>query len=179
MLYEEDFTQAVAQVYQYARDNRLSYGSTDRSYPVGSDGIIDCTGLILRALWSLGLVSGPLNCDQMDQLLPSLGFKISYDGNIRKAHATISQWCFLKNNGTGHINHTCYDLRLYSDGTVDRYDLGNQNRWLYDTQPYSHVEDNMWRNSDGSVRYVNQHYFWLPRHDERGDDAEGFFIELG
>ena len=31
MLYEEDFTQAVAQVYQYARDNRLSYGSTDRS----------------------------------------------------------------------------------------------------------------------------------------------------
>ena len=175
MLYEEQFTDAIRKTYEFARDNRLSYGPTDNFFPVGDNGIIDCTGLVLRALYLLGLVHMPLNCDQLDMILPTFGFRVTEDGNIRRTHATISQWCYPQHKGTVHVNHTCYDLHLHSDGTVDRYDLGNERRWLEDIQPYERYPDMPWTNPDGTPRYVNQHYLWIPKMSE----SDEVIIEVG
>ena len=59
---------AVKEAYKYAHDH-CHYAPTDRSFPVGEDGWMDCTGLMLRALYLLGLVDCPLNCDQIDMLM--------------------------------------------------------------------------------------------------------------
>ena len=41
-----EFKNAVREAYEYAHSH-CRYGATDRSYPVGEDGVIDCTGLVL------------------------------------------------------------------------------------------------------------------------------------
>ena len=65
MITQVQLDAAVAEAYNHAHAC-CHYGPTDRSFPVGEDGIMDCTGLMLRALWWLGLVNEPLNCDQIN-----------------------------------------------------------------------------------------------------------------
>ena len=78
MITQEMLDNAVREAYEYAHEN-CYYASTDQSFPVGSDGKMDCTGLMLRALTTLGLVNEPLNCDQIDQMMGRLGFVKSTD----------------------------------------------------------------------------------------------------
>ena len=66
-LTEGRMDEAIRNAYLWGH-NHCTYGPTDRSYPVGDDGIMDCAGLVLRALYTLGLVSRPLNIDQLDAI---------------------------------------------------------------------------------------------------------------
>ena len=62
MITQAQLDSAVREAYNHAH-NYCHYAPTDRSFPVGNDGKMDCTGLMLRALYILGLVHEPLNCD--------------------------------------------------------------------------------------------------------------------
>ena len=73
MITQMQLDAAVREAYNHAHAC-CHYGPTDRSFPVGEDGIMDCTGLMLRALWWLGLVNEPLNCDQINARMGQLGF---------------------------------------------------------------------------------------------------------
>lgn len=166
MLTQAQLDAAVAEAYNHAHAC-CHYGPTDRSYPVGEDGIMDCTGLMLRALWRLGLVGGPLNCDQIDALMGRLGFVKSTDpADIYRYHGFV-QWVQPQWVGTNHVHHTYYSLG--GDGhTIRKYDTGSEAR-LREGQPFVGVPADEW-----GGKLVFKH-MWRPKAPQE----EGIFLKVG
>lgn len=145
------------------------YAPTDRSFPVGEDGKMDCTGLMLRALWWAGLINGPLNCDQIDSMMGQLGFVKSTDPeDVYRYHGFV-QWCEPHNVGTEHVNHTYYSLG--GDGqTISKYDLGSDPR-IEAEQPFVGVPADEW-----GGKLVFKHMWILPDMPHKNDNI---YIEVG
>jgi hypothetical protein len=161
-----EFRDAVRKAYEYAHSH-CRYGATDRSYPVGEDGVIDCTGLVLRALYLLGKVGGHLNCDEMDALMPVFGFTKSTDmQDIYRHPVCVVQWVQPQWRGTNHVHHTYVCVNAHSDGTIDKYDLGSDARINAD-QPFARVPVNEWGDA------LAFKYIWYL------DDGDGIEILLG
>lgn len=161
-----EFKSAVREAYEYAHWH-CHYGATDRSYPVGEDGVIDCTGLVLRALYLLGKVGGHLNCDEMDALMPVFGFKKSTDmQDIYRHPVCVVQWVQPQWRGTNHVHHTYVCVNAHSDGTIDKYDLGSDAR-INEDQPFVRVPVNEWGDA-----LVFKYIWYL-------DDGDGIEILLG
>lgn len=158
---------AVEEAYKYAHDH-CHYAPTDQSFPVGEDGRMDCTGLMLRALYLLGLVDCPLNCDQIDMMMGRLGFVQSTDiEDVYRYHGFV-QWCYPHVVGTEHVNHTYYSLG--GDGrTISKYDTGSETR-LRSAQPFVGVPVDEW-----GGRYVFKHMWILP--DVPPDN--GIYLKVG
>ena len=72
---QEQLDAVVREAYDHAHAC-CHYAPTDRSFPVGEDGKMDCTGLML---WWAGYVDRAMNCDEADQLMGDLGFVKSTD----------------------------------------------------------------------------------------------------
>ena len=157
--------EAVRNAYLWGHGH-CRYGPTDRSYPVGDDGIMDCAGLVLRALYTLGLVSGPLNIDQLDAVLPSLGFVKSEDIRDVYRHHGVAMWCEPHNAGTVHVNHVYYSLGGDWQ-TISKYDTGSDAR-LSDLQPYCGFPADEW-----GGRYVFKWIWYLPEEDS------GIYLKVG
>lgn len=160
MITQEMLDSAVDQTYRYAH-RFCHYAPTDRSFPVGEDGKMDCTGLMLRALWWAGLINEPLNCDQIDARMGQLGFAKSTDPkDIYRYHGFV-QWCEPHNVGTEHVNHTYYSLG--GDGyTISKYDLGAEWR-IRDEQPFRDVPADEY-----SGKLIFKHMWILPETPESG-----------
>ena len=155
MISQEWLDAAVEESYKYAHDH-CHYAPTDNSFPVGEDGRMDCTGLMLRALYLLGLVDYPLNCDQIDMLMGRLGFV---------------QWCYPHVVGTEHVNHTYYSLG--GDGrTISKYDTGSETR-LRSAQPFDGVPVDEW-----GGRLVFKHMWRLRKQEQQAQD-HGIFLQIG
>ena len=157
---------AVEEAYKYAHDH-CHYGPTDRSFPVGEDGIMDCTGLMLRALYLLGLVDGLLNCDQIDMIMGRIGFVKSTDPeDIYRYHGFV-QWVQPQWVGSEHVHHTYYSLG--GDGrTISKYDTGAEWR-LRAVQPFTGVPPDEW---GGAL--VFKHMWILP-----GMPDDGIYLQTG
>lgn len=145
---------AVEESYKYAHDH-CHYAPTDRSFPVGEDGKMDCTGLMLRALYLLGLVDEMLNCDQIDALMGRLGFVKSTDiEDVYRYHGFV-QWVLPQWVGSEHVHHTYYSLG--GDGrTINKFDTGSEER-LRKIQPFEGVAVDEW-----GGRYMFKHMWILP-----------------
>ena len=162
--------EAVREAYEWAH-SYCGYASTDRSFPVGNDGRMDCTGLMLRALYTLRCVSGPLNCDEIDALMPSFGFVKSTDINDVYRHHGFVQWCYPHVVGTEHVNHTYYSLG--GDGrTISKYDTGSDPR-IQSAQPFVGVPVDEW-----GGRLVFKHIWFLPEGPAPRDES-GTFLRVG
>jgi hypothetical protein len=162
-----DFRDAVRRAYEYAHTH-CHYAPTDKSYPVGEDGKMDCTGLVLRALYEMGIYLGALNCDQMDMLMPSLGFTKSTDiDDVYRYPVCVVQWCYPHCVGTVHVNHTYVSVGSHDDGTIDKYDTGSDAR-IQAEQPFDHVLVGEWGDT-----YVFKH-LWHPK-----EDNDGIRIQIG
>lgn len=146
MLTQAQLDAVVREAYEHAHAC-CHYGPTDRSFPVGEDGIMDCTGLMLRALWWLGLVNEPLNCDQINARMGQLGFVKTEDiEDVYRYHCFV-QWVQPQWVGSEHVHHTYYSLG--GDGkTISKYDTGAEWR-LRAVQPFEGVSVNEW--GDGLV----------------------------
>ena len=136
MITQKMLDDAVRDAYEYAHLH-CHYAPTDRSFPPGEDGKMDCTGLMLRALYTLGLIHEPLNCDQIDALMGRLGFVKTEDfEDIYRYHCFV-QWVQPQWIGSEHVHHTYYSLG--GDGyTISKYDLGAEWR-IRDEQPFFNV----------------------------------------
>ena len=154
MVTQAQLDAAVEEAYNYAH-NYCHYDSTDRSFPVGSDGIMDCTGLMLRALYTLGLVHEPLNCDQADAIMGQLGFIKSTDPNDIYRHHGFVQWVQPQWVGSNHIHHTYYSLGGNGQ-TISKYDTGSDPR-INAVQPFSNVPINEW---GGNLVFK---HMWYPK----------------
>lgn len=145
---------AVGLAYRYAHMS-CHYAPTDQSFPAGEDGRMDCTGLMLRALYLLGLVDCPLNCDQIDQMMGRLGFVKSTDiEDVYRYHGFV-QWCYPQWVGSAHVHHTYYSLG--GDGrTISKYDTGSEAR-LRAEQPFAGALVDEW-----AGRYIFKHMWILP-----------------
>ena len=141
MITQNQLDKAVKEAYEYAHAN-CTYAPTDRSFPVGADGVMDCTGLMLRALYTLDLVHEPLNCDQADAIMGKLGFIKSTDPNdIYRCHGFV-QWQEPQWAGSDHVHHTYYSLG--GDGqTISKYDTGSDKR-INSIQPFEKVLADEW-----------------------------------
>ena len=166
MITQEMLDMAVREAYEWAHEH-CYYAPTDQSFPVGDDGKMDCTGLMLRALTTLGLVNEPLNCDQINERMGRLGFVMSTDiEDVYRYHGFV-QWCEPHNVGTEHVNHTYYSLG--GDGrTISKYDTGSDPR-IEAVQPYIDVPVDEWNG-----RYVFK-CFWKLVEPPRS----GVFIKVG
>ena len=166
MITQEMLDMAVREAYEWAHKH-CYYAPTDQSVPVGSDGKMDCTGLMLRALTTLGLVNEPLNCDQINERMGRLGFVQSTDiEDVYRCHGFV-QWCYPHVVGTEHVNHTYYSLG--GDGrTISKYDTGSDPR-IEAVQPYVGVRVDEWNG-----KYVFK-CFWKLVEPPRS----GVFIKVG
>ena len=166
MITQVQLDAVVAEAYNHAHAC-CHYGPTDRSFPVGEDGIMDCTGLMLRALWWLGLINEPLNCDQIDQMMSRLGFVKSTDPeDIYRYHGFV-QWCYPHVVGTEHVNHTYYSLG--GDGrAISKYDTGSETR-LRSAQPFVGVPVDEW-----GGKLVFKH-MWRPKAPQK----DGIYLKVG
>ena len=160
MLTQAQLDAVVREAYEHAHAC-CHYAPTDRSFPVGEDGKMDCTGLMLRALWLAGYVDRAMNCDEADQLMGDLGFVKSTDPeDIYRYHGFV-QWCEPHNVGTDHVNHTYYSLG--GDGqTISKYDTGSDPR-IDAVQPYVGVPADEW-----GGRLVFKHMWILPEAPDKG-----------
>ena len=167
MITQDMLDNAVREAYEWAHEH-CYYAPTDQSFPVGDDGKMDCTGLMLRALTTLGLVHEPLNCDQINDMMGRLGFVQSTDiEDVYRYHGFV-QWCYPHVVGTEHVNHTYYSLG--GDGrTISKYDTGAEWR-LRAVQPFEGVPVDEW-----GVRYVFKHMWILP--DSPPDN--GIYLKVG
>lgn len=144
MITQEMLDNAVREAYEWAHEH-CYYAPTDQSFPVGSDGKMDCTGLMLRALTTLGLVNEPLNCDQINERMGQLGFVKTEDiEDVYRYHCFV-QWVQPQWVGSEHVHHTYYSLG--GDGqTISKYDTGSNWR-IQSAQPFEGVSVNEWRGS--------------------------------
>ena len=157
---QEQLDAVVREAYEHAHACCV-YASTDRSFPVGEDGRMDCTGLMLRALWWAGYVDRAMNCDEADQLMGDLGFVKSTDINDVYTHHGFVQWCEPHNVGTEHVNHTYYSLG--GDGrTISKYDTGSDPR-IEAAQPVVGVPVDEWRGT-----LVFKHMWLVPEAPDKG-----------
>lgn len=170
MITQELLDSAVDQAYRYAH-RFCRYAPTDRSFPVGEDGKMDCTGLMLRTLYLLGLVDEPLNCDQIDQQMGRLGFVKSTDiEDVYRYHGFV-QWVLPEWVGSEHVHHTFYSLG--GDGkTISKYDTGSDWR-IQSGQPFTGVPVDEWNG-----RYVFKHMWILPEYPEKKKDKD-ICIKIG
>ena len=154
MLTQMQLDAVVREAYEHAHAC-CHYGPTDRSFPVGEDGVMDCTGLMLRALWWAGLINEPLNCDQIDQMMSRLGFVKSTDPeDIYRYHGFV-QWVQPQWVGSEHVHHTYYSLG--GDGRmISKYDTGSEAR-IRAVQPFVGVPADEW-----GGRLVFKHMWILP-----------------
>ena len=122
---------------------------------------------MLRALWWLGLVDRPLNCDEADALMGTLGFVKSTDpADIYRYHGFV-QWVEPHNVGTEHVNHTYYSLG--GDGrTISKYDTGSETR-LRSAQPFVGVPVDEW---GGKLVFK---YMWRPKAPQE----DGIYLKVG
>ncbi len=166
MITQVQLDAAVAEAYNHAHAC-CHYAPTDRSFPVGEDGIMDCTGLMLRALWWLGLVDCPLNCDQIDQMMGRLGFVKSTDiEDVYRYHGFV-QWVLPQWVGSEHVHHTYYSLG--GDGrTISKYDTGSETR-LRSAQPFVGVPVDEW---GGKLVFK---YMWRPKAPQK----DGIYLKVG
>lgn len=160
MLTQTQLDAAVREAYEHAHAY-CNYAPTDRSFPVGEDGKMDCTGLILRSMWNVGLVNEPLNCDQIDSLMSKFGFtKTTNFEDVYKYHGFV-QWVLPQWVNSEHVHHTYYSLG--GDGrTISKYDTGSQER-LRTTQPYRNVQADEW-----GGKYVFKHMWFLKKKENQG-----------
>lgn len=159
MITQMQLDAAVREAYEHAHAC-CRYGPTDQSFPVGEDGIMDCTGLMLRALTTLGLINIPLNCDQIDSIMGRLGFVKSTDPeDIYRYHGFV-QWVEPQWVGSEHVHHTYYSLG--GDGqTISKYDTGSDQR-IDAVQPYVGVPADEWYG-----KYVFSHMWILPEAPDK------------
>ena len=168
-----DFRNAVQATYEYAHNN-CHYAPTDQSFPVGSDGKIDCTGLVLRSLWMLGYVNRPLNCDEMDALMPQFGFIKSTDVNDIFRHSVcVVQWVLPQWVGSNHVHHTYVAIGGNSDGTINKFDTGSDAR-IQSYQPYTHVQIDEW-----GGKYRLKCIWYLDEEEEKKEEvSDGVYINI-
>ena len=166
MITQEMLDNAVREAYEWAHEH-CYYAPTDQSFPVGDDGKMDCTGLMLRALTTLGLVNEPLNCDQINERMGRLGFVMSTDiEDVYRYHGFV-QWVLPQWVGSEHVHHTYYSLG--GDGrTISKYDTGSDQR-IDAVQPFEGVRVDEWNG-----RYVFK-CFWKLVEPPRS----GVFIKVG
>lgn len=159
MLTQMQLDAVVREAYEHAHAC-CHYAPTDRSFPVGEDGKMDCTGLMLRALWWAGLINEPLNCDQIDSMMGQLGFVKSTDPeDIYRYHGFV-QWVQPQWVGSEHVHHTYYSLG--GDGyTISKYDLGAEWR-IRDEQPFRDVPADEY-----SGKLIFKHMWILPEAPDK------------
>lgn len=159
MITRDMLDNAVREAYEYAHEH-CYYAPTDQSFPVGDDGKMDCTGLMLRALYLLGLIDYPLNCDQIDMMMGRLGFVQSTDiEDVYRYHGFV-QWVLPQWVGSEHVHHTYYSLGG-NGRTISKYDTGSEAR-LRSAQPFVGVPVDEW-----GGRYVFK-YMWVPKAQDNG-----------
>lgn len=160
MITQEMLDNVVREAYEYAHEN-CYYAPTDQSFPVGYDRKMDCTGLMLRALTTIGLVHEPLNCDQIDAMMSRIGFVKSEDiEDIYRYHGFV-QWVQPQWVGSNHVHHTYYSLGGNGQ-TISKYDTGSDWR-IQQVQPFMNVPADEWNG-----KLVFKHMWILPASPENG-----------
>lgn len=166
MITQAQLDAAVKEAYNHAHAY-CHYAPTDRSFPVGNDGLMDCTGLMLRALYILGLIHEPLNCDQIDSMMERLGFiKSTNIEDVYRYHGFV-QWVQPQWAGSNHVHHTYYSLGG-NGHTISKYDTGSDQR-IDSIQPFVGVPVNQWGN-----KLVFKH-IWILREQPQQQDNNVYF----
>ena len=152
----------IAAAHRYAHAY-CGYGPTDTHYPPGETGIIDCVGLVFRALYTTGWFPRMANINQVVGLCEAAGLQKSTDeGDVWRHHGVA---CYQDSHlkGTAHVSHVYYSLGGTGLSDISKYDLGSNER-IRAGQPFTHVPTNEWQ---GKRHFLC--FFYVPdgkREDE-------------
>lgn len=138
----ENLDANIKRAYEYAHMH-CTYGPTDRFFPPMEDGLADCVGLVLRALYTMGYLDHAANINMIRELCEKAGMKKSTDANdVWKHHSVV---CMQDKHlvGTVHVSHVYYSLGGKSLENIDKYDLGSDER-IQAQQPFRNVTVNEW-----------------------------------
>ena len=131
----------IRQAYEFAKSYCV-YGPTDRFFPPMEDGLADCVGLALRALYKLGYNNDRHNINDIHKLCIAAGMKRTDNANdVCRHHSVV---CMCPIGDRANVAHVYYSLGG-QNGTIDKYDLGSNYR-IHSAQPFRGVRINEWPN---------------------------------
>ena len=127
--------------YEFAKSYCV-YGPTDRFFPPMEDGLADCVGLALRAMYKLGYNNDRHNINDIHRLCIGAGMKRTDDANdVCRHHCVV---CMCPKGDHANVAHVYYSLGG-RNGLIDKYDLGSNAR-IHSAQPFHGVPVNEWPN---------------------------------
>lgn len=133
---------AIKTSYNYAHSHCI-YGRSDLYYPPGEGNppYIDCVGLVLRAFYTLGIVTRAYNINDILMLCEKTGMKKTTDINdVYKRQCVV---CMCPKNDRKNVAHVYYSLGGKNLNDISKYDLGSDVR-IQAIQPFTHVPVNEW-----------------------------------
>lgn len=141
---------AIKNSYEYAHKN-CKYAPCV-TYPPMEDGNADCSGLVFRALYTLGINKRARNINETIQLCELAGLKMSRDINdVWRVGGVVIM------NPVGdprNIAHVYYSVCGTGLTNIFKYDLGSDKR-IKSEQPFTHVPVNEW---DGKYEFACVYY---------------------
>lgn len=136
----ESMDKAIKDAYEYAHQF-CNYGPTDRFFPPMEDGLADCVGLALRALYTLGHNNARHNINEIGALCEMAGMR-----KTERIEDVASRHCVVLMNPKGdsrNVAHVYYSLGGQNINSISKYDLGSQTR-IESSQPFANVPVNEW-----------------------------------
>ncbi len=129
----------IKRAYEYAHAH-CKYGPTDRHFPPMEDGLADCVGLALRALYTMGYNHAKHNINEIGGLCEKAGLvKSSYASDVCKYHGIV---LMCPKGDRKNVAHVYYSLGG-KDGKISKYDLGSDER-IKSQQPFVDKPVNEW-----------------------------------
>ena len=129
----------IKRAYEYAHAH-CKYGPTDRYFPPMEDGLADCVGLALRALYTMGYNHEKHNINEIGSLCEKAGLVKSSDASdVCKYHGVV---LMCPKGDRNNVAHVYYSLGG-KDGRISKYDLGNDER-IKSQQPFVDKPVNEW-----------------------------------
>lgn len=129
----------IKRAYEYAHAH-CKYGPTDRHFPPMEDGLADCVGLALRALYTMGYNHAKHNINEIGSLCEKAGLVKSSDASDVCKHHGIVLMC--PKGDKKNVAHVYYSLGG-KDGKISKYDLGSDER-IKSQQPFVDKPVNEW-----------------------------------
>lgn len=129
----------ITAAYDFAH-RFCTYGPTDNCFPPMEDGLADCVGLALRALYKLGYNHERHNINDIHKLCIAAGLERSNDAADACLHHGIV--CMCPKGDRANVAHVYYSLGG-QNGVIDKYDLGSNQRIKSD-QPFHGCPVNEW-----------------------------------
>lgn len=136
---KKDLDNSIKNAYEYAHKN--CHYAPCVTYPPMEDGCADCSGLVFRAMYTLGINKRARNINETIQLCELAALKQST--NINDVWRIGGVVLMRPKGDRNNVSHVYYSLGGDGINNICKYDLGSQQR-IDSEQPFTNVPVNQW-----------------------------------